>query len=121
MHVILTFFYLNSGFFDTRLKILTPAPHVVHVTNIRYETPLSIVTTVCPLMVTFLRANSDSSSPLGNGLFSFAHSQSRTEKKKVRASSNSVVLFFLFVIVLVFHSFVIVSSLFVIGRPIHPT
>ena len=29
-------FRVNSGFFDTKLKILTPAPHVVHVTNIRY-------------------------------------------------------------------------------------
>ena len=27
---------VNSGFFDTRLKILTPAPLVVLVTNIRY-------------------------------------------------------------------------------------
>ena len=30
-------FTVDSGFFDTSLKILTPAPHVVHVTNIRYE------------------------------------------------------------------------------------
>ena len=29
-------FSVNSGVFDTRLKILTPAPLVVLVTNIRY-------------------------------------------------------------------------------------
>ena len=29
-------FCVNSHFFATSLKILTPAPHVVHLTNIRY-------------------------------------------------------------------------------------
>ena len=29
-------FYTNSQYFDTGLEFFTPAPHVVHVTNIRY-------------------------------------------------------------------------------------
>ena len=37
-------FTVDSGFFDTSLKILTPAPHVVHVTNIRYANLLLITT-----------------------------------------------------------------------------
>ena len=32
-------FSVNSGFLDTRLKILTLAPQVVQVTNIRYGCP----------------------------------------------------------------------------------
>ena len=31
------FLHQNTNFFDTRLKCLTPASHVVHVTNIRYD------------------------------------------------------------------------------------
>ena len=36
-------FSVNSGFFDTRLKILTPAPLVVLVTNIRHAAALAVV------------------------------------------------------------------------------
>ena len=35
-------FSVISGYFDTRLKILTPAPLVVLVTNIRYEPDLIV-------------------------------------------------------------------------------
>ena len=43
---IIDIFRVDSGFFDTRLKILTPAPHVVHVTHIRYATRAPQVTII---------------------------------------------------------------------------
>ena len=60
MHVILTFFYLNSGFFDTRLKILTPTPHV---TNRRHCLILQ-KTAAAVFMQKYKRCNKGSSSPL---------------------------------------------------------
>ena len=47
-------FSVNSGVFDTKLKILTPATLVVLVTNIRYE--LLTISTICVLIYLTTRA-----------------------------------------------------------------
>ena len=47
MHVKLTFLTLIHDFFDTRLKIMTPAPPVVHVTNMRYGNKRTKILKLC--------------------------------------------------------------------------
>ena len=42
---------LFKEFFDTSLKILTPAPHVVHVTNMRYDEHQTIPKVIMTLKI----------------------------------------------------------------------